>query len=183
MAGSSNFQDHNPGSVNQQSDATYATDTTRTGGIVTNQVLPGPWINKIWRQCSVMASALGDMLAAKGYTVSDASRTTLATQLANIVTWADLPIAVVSQPARALNTSYQNLTGRNLFVSTTVIGHAATFSFAIGSSSPGTNIVSVFTCDSGASANLQVCGIVPPNWFYEVSGSGSVSNWSETEFN
>jgi hypothetical protein len=103
MAGSSNFQDHNPALTNTESDATYATDALRTGGIATNNTLPSPWLNKIWRQSSVFCAAFGDMMAAKGYTVSDAVRSTLAGVLANLMTAADFAAAFASAFASAIS--------------------------------------------------------------------------------
>ncbi len=123
MAGSSNFTDHNPTNANQESDASYAADTTRTGGIVTDQVLPSPWLNKIWRQSSVFCAAFGDMMAAKGYTLSDAVRSTLAGVLANVMTFADLTVAAI---VTALGfTPVQQGTGEGQLGNTVKIGWSA----------------------------------------------------------
>jgi hypothetical protein len=92
--GSSNFLQHNPDQANQENDATYLTDVTRTGGIVVGQLLPSPWLNKVWYQSSTFVAAFSDALAAKGYTVSDANRGTLESVLANILTTADMPLPV-----------------------------------------------------------------------------------------
>ena len=103
LPGTSNFQDHNPALTNTESDATYATDALRTGGIATNNTLPSPWLNKIWRQSSVFCAAFGDMMAAKGYTVSDAVRSTLAGVLTNIMTAADFATAFASAFGSAIS--------------------------------------------------------------------------------
>jgi hypothetical protein len=98
MAGSSNFLQHNPTAANQESDATYATDSTRTGGIGEDQIMPSAWMNKIWYQSSTFVTAFAQALANKGYAVSDASLTTLESVLANVLTNADLKAALVAVP-------------------------------------------------------------------------------------
>jgi hypothetical protein len=96
---STNFLQHNPGEANQESDATYAADTTRTGGIVTNQALPSLWLNKVWYQSSTFVAALAAALVIKGYTVMDTSLSTLTAVLGNIMTQADMAIyALLNSP-------------------------------------------------------------------------------------
>jgi hypothetical protein len=92
MMGSSNFQLFNPTLSNQETDAEYASDTLRSGGIQTDDILPSPFLNKVWYQPVTGVWSLMQMMANKGFTVSDANPTTLATVLANILTTADIKL-------------------------------------------------------------------------------------------
>lgn len=99
MSGSTNFLVLNPTCANQEADATYASDATRTGGYVTNQIVPSPLLNKFSYQASIMAAALAGMLTAKNYSPNDGSASpgtalaTLEAVLANILTNFDRPLA------------------------------------------------------------------------------------------
>lgn len=90
MAGSSNFQIFNPTATNQDSDSAYTADTLRSGGISAS---PTPFAavlaNKMYYQWSVAIAAIMQMMANKGFAVSDASYATLTGVLANILTTAD----------------------------------------------------------------------------------------------
>ncbi len=97
MSGSSNFIQHNPTEANQENDAAFAADSTTTGGIGVDQIMPSPWMNKRWYQDSTMVAALGAMLAAKGYVVSDANLATLISVLTGaFITNNDLKTPLVS---------------------------------------------------------------------------------------
>jgi hypothetical protein len=96
MPGSSNFLQHNPTEANQESDGTYSIEVLRTGGIPVDAILPSAWLNKIWYQCTTMVAALAQMMAAKGFVISDANLNTLAGVLSNILTWADFPHRLVN---------------------------------------------------------------------------------------
>jgi len=85
---SNNFLQWNPAAVNQQDDATYVLDVMRTGGAITG-IFTSELANKLFYQCTTMVSALGESLSNKGYTISDASISTLITALSNILTKAD----------------------------------------------------------------------------------------------
>ncbi len=85
---SNNFQQWNPAAVNQQDDSAYTADAMRTGGAVTG-IFASDLANKLFYQCTTMVSALGESLSNKGYTISDASISTLITALSNILTKAD----------------------------------------------------------------------------------------------
>ena len=89
MAGTSNFQIWNPSSINQENDSQYTADTLRSGGATTGALLPSKTDNKFRYQTSVGIWALMQMMAAKGFNVSDASASSLASVLANILTTAD----------------------------------------------------------------------------------------------
>ena len=86
--GSNNFLQWNPSQINQESDATYSTEVMRTGGAISG-IYPSEIANKLYYQCSTMVAAIGQMMANKGYTISDADIAVLITALANILTKAD----------------------------------------------------------------------------------------------
>jgi hypothetical protein len=90
MAGSSNFLTWDPPLTNAESDGSYAADPTRSAGAIADQIFPSVLANKALHQMTIMAAALGQMMAAKGYTLSDADQNTLAAVLANLLTNADL---------------------------------------------------------------------------------------------
>jgi hypothetical protein len=90
MSGSSNFLQWNPTASNQENDSAYLADTTRTGGAVNDQYFVSPLGNKLFYQLSTAIAALMGMLAAKGYTVSDASLSTLQSTLACLLTTNDI---------------------------------------------------------------------------------------------
>jgi hypothetical protein len=92
MAGSNNFLQFNPTKANQESDATYAADGTRTGGITFDQIMSSLLGNKIFYQASTFISQLAQVFADRGYVVSDANAATLKSVLANIVTQEELLI-------------------------------------------------------------------------------------------
>lgn len=95
MPGSSNFQVFNPNQANAETDATYQADAQRVGGVIDGQ----PWFaalaNKFLYQNSVGLAALMDMMAAKGFVVSDQNRGTLASVLAAIQTTADIKLPLL----------------------------------------------------------------------------------------
>lgn len=95
---SSNFLQHNPNQSNQETDAQYQADSLRAGGIALDDILPSLWLNKIWYQTSTMCAALAQMMAAKGYSMSDANLATLAATLANLLTNADIKPGLIQVP-------------------------------------------------------------------------------------
>ena len=86
----SNFLQFNPTLANQETDAEYLVDSTRTGGAGVDAIWPSPSANKTLYQASTAITALMQMMANKGFTVSDASLSALTAQLSNILTTADL---------------------------------------------------------------------------------------------
>jgi hypothetical protein len=78
---SSNFQQFNPGQVNQESDAAYTADTQRIGGAPVDSVFPSALANKLFFQLSTMVAALGQFIVAQGFGAQDSNLTTL---LANL---------------------------------------------------------------------------------------------------
>ena len=96
MAGSTNFLQWNPGQANQETDAQYSTDAQRTGGATMSSIFSSITANKLFYQLSTMVSALAQMLANKGYTVSDNNYANLINVLANLITQVELITSVTS---------------------------------------------------------------------------------------
>ena len=94
MPASTNILQFNPGSSNQEDDASYAADTLRTGGIATDSTFPSVTANKMFYQWSTFLAAFANMMVAKGYSINDTSLSTLQGILANVITNADGPPAV-----------------------------------------------------------------------------------------
>lgn len=101
MAGSTNFLQWNPAQNNQSSDPAYSADTVRSGGAAIDGIFPSSTANKLFYQLSTMVAALGQMLANKGYAVSDSDFNNLVAVLANIETAAD-------QKPQLISVSYGN---------------------------------------------------------------------------
>lgn len=100
MAGSSNFQQFNPNATNQLTDAEYTSDATRSSGAANPSVFPSETANKLFYQLSTFIYAMAQMLANKGYVLSDANAATLSAVLANMMTAADMaPYAPKASPA------------------------------------------------------------------------------------
>jgi hypothetical protein len=109
-----NFIEHNPTATNQENDATYQGDSSRTGGFTIGPFTP-QLANKMLRQPTMFVAALALALQNKGYSTTDGSTpftasgspsaavTALAAVLANILTGADSLIAASSFGA---NTGY-----------------------------------------------------------------------------
>jgi hypothetical protein len=90
MPGTSNFLQWNPTQANQESDATFATDPQRLAGAANPSEFASALGNKCFYQWSTFVAAFAQMMATKGYTMSDASLATLASVLAAVVTDADI---------------------------------------------------------------------------------------------
>lgn len=84
-----NFLQHNPTEANQDSDAQYLVDNTRTQGLGVDEIVPSIWMNKVLYQISTFVAAFGQMMSNKGYNMSDADVNALSAVLANIITNAD----------------------------------------------------------------------------------------------
>jgi hypothetical protein len=163
MAGTSNFLQHNPTAANQEDDATYAADSTRTGGIGVDQIMPSVWMNKIWYQASTFIAAFAGALANKGYNLSDANLSTLEAVLANVLTTADTKpplVTVAFSPTPTFNAGVANgfdmvLTGNvtsSALVGQTVgqiitfcIKNTGSFSFVFPSSFNGAQAIAANT--------------------------------------
>jgi hypothetical protein len=92
LSGTHNFQDWNPANANMESDSAYTADSMRQNGAVDPSIFYSALANKVLRQPTVFVAALMDALAAKGYSGTDSSRSTLATMLAAIMTAADMAV-------------------------------------------------------------------------------------------
>jgi hypothetical protein len=90
MPGTNNFIQWNPTAANQETDAQYVADTLRSAGATNPSILPSATANKVLYQATTFIAALAQALANKNYNVSDASLSTLAGVLANVITTADL---------------------------------------------------------------------------------------------
>jgi len=108
---STNLIQWNPSATNQETDAEYLADSQRSGGYGTNNIVPSPLLNKATYQVTTFCAAFGQMMAAKGYTTSDASVSVLAAVLANVITEADLLSNLISlaySPTPAFNAASAN---------------------------------------------------------------------------
>ena len=106
-----NFLPWNPGAVNQENDAEYLADSQRTGGYGVDNIVPSATLNKATYQPATFCAAFGAMMAAKGYSTSDASLSVLASVLANIITDNDLEpnlISVAYSPTPVFNAADSN---------------------------------------------------------------------------
>ena len=72
-----------------QNDTAYAADTIRETGAKTGDICDPEMDNKFRHQMSIFISAFGDMMVAKGYDMSDASKSDLIVELAHIITEAE----------------------------------------------------------------------------------------------
>ena len=102
---STDFSQWNPPVANQETDATYQTDTQRTGGAPNGAVFPSLTANKLFYQVTTFVRAFALSLVGKGYapadgttpyqadTSSNAAVTALEAVFNNIVTLADLVVA------------------------------------------------------------------------------------------
>lgn len=108
---STDFIQFNPAAINQESDAQYLADSQRAGGYGVNNIVPSPLLNKFSYQTSTFCAAFCQMLAAKGYSTSDADVNVLAAVLANVITDADLEpnvMVVGYSPTPAFNAADAN---------------------------------------------------------------------------
>jgi hypothetical protein len=87
---STNAQQFNPTQANQENDAEYTVDATRTGGAGVDAIWPSVSANKTLYQVSTYVTALGTMLANKGIANSDANLAALTAAMSNIITTADI---------------------------------------------------------------------------------------------
>ena len=105
------FIQFNPAAINQESDAQYLADSQRAGGYGVNNTVPSPLLNKFSYQTSTFCAAFCQMMAAKGYSTSDADVNVLAAVLANVITDADLEpnvMVVGYSPTPAFNAADAN---------------------------------------------------------------------------
>jgi hypothetical protein len=181
VAGTTNILVFNSSQANQETDAAYLADTTRIGGAGVDGIWPSDSANKTLYQLSVIAAGLAQMMANKGFSISDSNYATLVTQLSNILTTADLRSNIQTlawSPAIALNAAaFQafsiplqgatelSLTGVVagqiyvvLYAQDSAGGHAVAFSPAFGSGAmqpdPTANAASAQMFIANAALNL-----------------------------
>jgi hypothetical protein len=79
-----NIKVFNPNKVNTESDAAYATDPMRTGGLVSG-VAPSNMHNKLFHQTSLVAATLAESLSDKGLNMLDSDPAGLRTSMDQLV--------------------------------------------------------------------------------------------------
>ena len=78
---------------------------------------------------------------------------------------------------RAMNTVYQNLTGVDIWVQASVTGNGGNIQVLLGATStPATVTVEQWGASGFA---VPLAFMVPPNYYYEVSGSSTAGTWIE----
>ncbi len=192
MPATTNFLQWNPTLTNQETDAAYAADAQRMGGATSGE-FPSPTANKAFYQWSTFVAAFCQMMAAKGYSTSDASISTLAAQLANVLTNADL---IGVQAVRSDKTGvyaagsvytngstaavYEEVTMRGPFTGGTGSDHyiQAIVNGVAGPSAGWSN---------GTNSYAYIGFWVPAGGTFSVSitdtnGSSTISNWTEVSF-
>jgi hypothetical protein len=85
MAGTNNFKQFNPDKNNQVSDTDYTNSSYRQDGAQTGEA-PSNIHNKLFYQTSTMVAAIAQVMANKGFNVSDASLSTLIAVLTQAIT-------------------------------------------------------------------------------------------------
>ena len=93
MPGTNNLIQWNPTQANQENDAAYAADTQRLNGAANPSQFASALANKAFYQWSTFVAAFGQMMATKGFNMSDANIATLAATLAHVLT--DVDIAAI----------------------------------------------------------------------------------------
>jgi hypothetical protein len=166
---STNFVVFNPGCANQESDATYASDATRTGGYATDQIVPSPLLNKATYQPSIGITALMQSLVAKGYSPNDGSAApasalaNLVAVLANIMTNADV-LTAISLGNQAGYVKFGPAFG-NLMVQWGVVS---------GVSSNVSNVVTYPQAFSGSGGSAPFNMLVP---YFPAGVLGTITQW------
>lgn len=83
--------------------------------------------------------------------------------------------------SRALNTSYQNTTSKPIYVSVVVaLGNGQTVAANTDAAPTPTTVLQAFGNAGASGANASLFMIVLPGNYYSVTGSGSMTHWTET---
>lgn len=194
MAGTTNFLQTNPSAANQEDDGTYAADSLTTGGVGVDDILPSPWLNKVWFQCTTFICALAYVIAnwGGGYTITDTSLATLKTNLTNFFTsLGGLATATRTNKTGTYlaGTTYTNSTGAAVFEEVTMAGPGGggtgsdhTLRATIdGSPGPSSGI-------SNAANGYAYIGFWVPNGktfsvaITDTSGTSTINQWTEVSF-
>lgn len=145
---STNYLQWNPGSANQESDATYLADSLRSGGATVNAIFGSALANKVLYQASTMATAIANAMVAHGVNASDASLSTLTTNFVLflqqivasftalvVVAFSATPVFDASQGSSFAITLTGNVTGSTL----TNLIHGQIITFIIHQDGTGTH--------------------------------------------
>lgn len=155
MAGATNFLQWNPTQNNQETDAQYQADSQRVGGAPVGTPWPSRTANKALYQVSTGVAALMQMMANKGFTVSDTNFGTLASVLAAIQTTADkkTPYQIVSySPSVTLNAATTSAFQINL---------AGNCSITISGGASGDTILLILIQDATGNRTINVASMFP----------------------
>jgi hypothetical protein len=162
-----NFLQFNPTATNQENDAAFAADSTRSGGIAFDQIMSSLLGNKALYQPSTMAAALAWMMVRKGYSPVDgtspftasgtpsAAVTNLAAVLANILTLEDIVPNKIVQTVGVV-AKHQNSNASGTVLSATLTGALYRLSYALGITSTGTASVQLQVTYVDANGNNVV---------------------------
>jgi hypothetical protein len=164
MAGSTNFIQTNPSAANQEDDATYAADSLTTGGVGVDDILPSPWLNKVWFQPSTFVCALAYVIAnwGSGFTITDTSLATLKTNLLNFLTLIASGIAGFTSGNNSNGYWETNANGRiEQWGTATIVGHPSAVTFPVA-----------FT--NASSVSVVITEVVADGSYFQISlDSGS----------
>lgn len=127
MPASTDFLQWNPTAANQETDASYSTDAMRVAGASTAAIFPSTLANKLFFQCTTFISAFCQMLAAKGYSTSDASISALVSVLMNVKTASEF-LTAIQTVAYASSVTFDATQSASFFLTLTGNVTAATLS-------------------------------------------------------
>lgn len=86
-----------------------------------------------------------------------------------------------SQPARALDTIYQNSTKIRIVTITGIFNAAEDIWILIGSGTPPGTYIAGIEWSLAENVDLPITFVVPPNWYYEAEATGTpqINKWGE----
>jgi hypothetical protein len=154
MAGLTNFLQWNPNQVNQETDAQYQADSQRIGGAPVGTPFPSRTGNKALYQVSTGVAALMQMMANKGFNVTDVNFGNLASVLSAIQTTADQKAPLVVVPYSPTASFQANLTST---FQMTLNGNAT--SCSIGNWSAGQIISFILIQGGGGGFTFHIPGV------------------------
>lgn len=161
---SSNFLVWDPPLINAETDPSYLADTTRSGGALTNAILPSPLFNKFAYQVSTFVAAFSTMLVNKGYSPLDSNFANLVAVLTNVKTSADFSASIVTVPwASSIAFDASTSSGFDL----TLTGNVVTSSLI--NTTPGQLLTFIFAQDSTGSRTFSwPTNLYPANPFVAI---------------
>lgn len=141
MAGSNNFLVFDQNLNNIESDSSYSSDAARLNG-VTAGMASALMHNKLYRQASIMAAALGQFISNANNNASDASLTNLITALtSSIANKNDLNTWALNQATADTGTANNYVISPSYSPSTYVIGMIV--KFTAGHANTGPSVINV----------------------------------------